>query len=56
MRGGQLQGVRQHGAAQPPAPGVGALALIVSTVATMAVTVLVFDWANRTFGKGEVAP
>jgi holin-like protein len=29
------------------------LALVVSTAATIAVTVIVFDWANRAFGSGE---
>jgi holin-like protein len=32
------------------------LALVVSTVLTMAVAALVFDWASRTFGPGEAAP
>ena len=32
-----------------------ALSLVVSTVATLVVTVLVFDWANRRFGRPETA-
>ena len=32
-----------------------AVALIVSTLATLIVTVLVFDWASRTFGHSEPA-
>jgi holin-like protein len=31
------------------------VALLVSTAATMAVTVLVFDWTSRRFGVSEVA-